>query len=182
MRDVEHFVYGCWSFSSPLVTCLFKSLAHFYQIICYLIPPTTFCMSYDYCLFWNDSLYLLFYFMSGHNEDDKHRMIYFVAYMGDSPSPFLLKPCSPGNLPTRSMCPLPTCHGFFIIIKSKPMHSMTCMIIEYLFQNLQQDCKASQTRTAQQAEPGLRRTQAKTGPLALRITKCELWGLFEIWK
>lgn len=64
--DVEHFAYGCWSFSFPLVTYLFKSLVHLYQVICYLIPPTTFCMSYDYCLFWNDSLYLLFYFVSGH--------------------------------------------------------------------------------------------------------------------
>lgn len=73
------------------------------------------------------------------------------------------------------MCPLPTCHGFLLLLKTNPctQWQASCMIIEYLFQNWQQDCKASQSRTARQAEPGLRRTQAKAGALALRITKSE---------
>lgn len=134
-------------------------------------------------LFWNDSLYLLFYFMSGHNEDDKHRMIYFVVYMGDSPSLFFLKPYSPGNLPTRSysfsMSHVPFAYlscFIIIIIKSNRMHSMTSLMYDnWVFvPKVTGRLKGPHGRWhGRQNRPVQAQTQA--GALALRISKCELW-------
>lgn len=111
-------------------------------------------------------------------------MIYFVVYMGDSPSLFFLKPCSPGNLPTRfyslSMSRVPfaylSCFGccccfLVFVVKNKPMHSMTSLLYDnWVFvQKWEQDCKAPKVerhgqaarqaarQAAWQAEPDLHR-------------------------